>query len=332
MRTINIATSNSDLIPPTKRQKLLSSPHVTTPSTPTNNIDYLEYLSQTLCDSCYLPLHCAMVIHFHRSGGNALPTTKSSFFKQFILSILYRSFHKKKKLACIPKQLSSFEDLQPPYSDIFYKVCELAFHATIASKQVFTLTELNEIGLSLNINHGDLGLLVIDCYFVMSGIGESYTFLHLTLQEYLAAVHISRFNDAQKLEIIRSHGVIQHLETMWTFLCGMIDYTNPTMQILFKDIIDSSSRTTFHMQCAYESQHTPMCTHVFQRCSSHFTFDNEPVQPLDLTPFTYMLKKVNTGITNTLHLHLKYCSFPSVDSTIQFLRDISDYPLSLEIS
>ena len=287
---------------------------------------------QSLINLCYLPLHCAMVVHYHRSGCYALPTTKSSFFKQFILSILYRSFHKKKKLAYIPKQLSSFEDLPSPYSDIFYKVCELAFHATIASKQVFTLTELNEIGLSisLNINHGDLDLLVIDCYFVMSGIGESYTFLHLTLQEYLAAVHISRFDDAQKAETVRSHGDKQHLETMWTFLCGMIDYTSPTMQMLVKDIIDSSNHTTFHMQCAYESQHTPMCTHVFQQYSSHFTFDNKAVQPLDLTPFTYVLKKVN--ITRTLHLHLKDCSFPSVDRTIQLLRDVSDYPLSLEIS
>ena len=37
----------------------MSSPHVTTPSTPTNNINYLEYLTQTLRDS-YLKLSTDM--------------------------------------------------------------------------------------------------------------------------------------------------------------------------------------------------------------------------------------------------------------------------------
>ena len=46
------------------------------------------------------------------------------------------------------------------------------------------------------------GLLATDCIAKEYGLEGVVTFLHLTLQEYLAAYHLASFNDDQQTEII----------------------------------------------------------------------------------------------------------------------------------
>lgn len=276
---------------------------------------------------CYLPLHCSMFVYFHEEGGcTSLPTTETAFFKNFTLSILYRSFKKRNLLKTIPLELTFFNDLPPTQQSLFYNICQLAFHATIKSQQVFEASELNALGISFNTSRGDLDLLVIDSYFVMSGVRESYTFLHLTLQEYLAAVYIATLSDSKKKDVINNHSDDKHLSVMWYFLCGMLDYSMPMSVDLFKLILHTSDDITFRIQCAYESQYPLMCAYIFKLYSNRFIFSR--VCHIDFTPFIYVVK--NSGLPDTIKLQFSNCTF-SKQNAVALFQGVSDHQLSLEV-
>ena len=141
----------------------------------------LSHLEQhpNLMNMCYLPLHCAMLVFLY-DGTTILPKTETEFYKHFTISTLLRSLCKRKH-GPSDTFLTSFNQLPPKDKALFGKVCKLAFEATTARKQVFMLSELQEIALesgSTGIDESCLGLVVIDRYFMRFGLDETYTFLH----------------------------------------------------------------------------------------------------------------------------------------------------------
>ena len=211
-----------------------------------------------LMNMCYLPLHCAMLVFLY-DGTSILPKTETEFYKHFTLSTLLRSFHKRKgTVAC----LTSFDQLPSKDKILFDKICKLAFDATFERKQVFKSSELQAISIesgSTGSDESSLGLVVIDRYFMRYGLDETYTFLHLTFQEYLAAVHMAGLQHSELVDIVKERSQ-EHQNVVYMFLCGMMNYAHPSAVNVFKTIDTLSvvpSRTEsdlFLVRCAYESQ------------------------------------------------------------------------------
>lgn len=146
-----------------------------------------------LMNMCYLPLHCAMLVFLYEEE-EFLPKTETEFYKHFTLSTLIRCVHKQCEDPGNPFQLSSYDDLPYEEKDLFEKICELAFQATVNSQQVFKRSDLDKICLQFE-DKNSLGLVMIDRYFVTYGLNETYSFLHLTFQEYLSAVHLANLGE-----------------------------------------------------------------------------------------------------------------------------------------
>ena len=206
----------------------------------------IEHLEKhpNLINLCYLPLHCAMLVFLYEEGeeNTVLPTTETEFYKHFTLSTLFRSLSKKMLTSITePFVLTSFDQLPDGHHTQFKAVCKLAFHATIDSKQVFRRSELEKISFNCgktSDNENSLGLITIDRYFVSCGVDETYTFLHLTFQEFLAAVHIAKLSEPEQNDVIKEHGNKEHLSDTWRFLFGMLDYSNDCTVNLFKLLMD----------------------------------------------------------------------------------------------
>ena len=208
-----------------------------------------------LMNMCYLPLHCAMLVFLYDETA-ILPKTETEFYKHFTISTLLRSSHKHDGSVTY---LTSFDQLSPTDKTTFDNVCKLAFKATVAKNQVFRFSELQEMSLksgSIGTDESCLGLVVIDRYFMRYGLDETYTFLHLTFQEYLAAVYISGLHPSEQICIINQYRRrVQDMEVVYRFLCGMLDFKLTDAMMVFKTMQSCPNVSVNKLvQWAYESQ------------------------------------------------------------------------------
>ena len=55
------------------------------------------------------------------------------------------------------------------------------------------------------------------------GFQNEYTFCHLTLQEFLAACHMSLLTDEEQLQVIQKYGGMSHMQVVFKFYCGLVN-------------------------------------------------------------------------------------------------------------
>ena len=197
---------------------------------------------QNLMNLCYLPLHCAMLVFLYKVDA-ILPETETEFYRDFTLSLLIRGIRKHTDM---PPNIESFDCLPDAEKDIFHKICKLAFKATVDSRQVFKEREVKEICFNDNSKER-VGLVVIDRYFAKCGTEETYTFLHLTLQEFLAAVFISRLIESEHIITIATHFAHQHLFVTTRFLFGILDYSKESTTNLFEQMLGVQLKITIYI-------------------------------------------------------------------------------------
>ena len=257
--------------------------------------ELLRHLEQhsNLMNMCYLPLHCAMLVFLY-DGTAILPKTETEFYKHFTISTLLRSFRKVGgSVAC----LTSFSQLPLKDKILFDKVCKLAFEATVAKKQVFNLSELQEMSLEPGSTGSDescLGLVVIDRCFTRFGLDETYTFLHLTFQEFLAAVHMAGQHPLEQVSIIRQYKL--QLEVVYGFLCGMMDFKLPYALETFKAMQACSQvHKMLLIKWAHESQSQPLYDYLCEtwNCGCIHLVGGNIYSPQNLSAVVSLLNNQN---------------------------------------
>ena len=290
-----------------------------------------EHLEQhpNLVNLCYLPLHCAMLVFIHEKGVS-LPKTETEFYHDFTISSLVRCTCKKSQKRLF--NLSTFSELPCDEKVVFNKICKLAFEATVTSKQIFKQSELTNIRFDdTNEDVNSLGLLVIDRYFVKFGLDETYSFLHLTLQEYLSAIYITGLSATEQEAIIKEHGREPHLFVTWRFLFGTLDYSKVTTANLFKLMMGATQEVengcNLCIQCAYESQSDLACSHVIDFYKNKLTFSELSLTSTDVACIIHLLK---CSKCTDIHLSFEKCML-SVDDATALLQGIGDCRLSLTL-
>ena len=270
----------------------------------------------------YLPLHCAMLVHLYNVDAT-LPETETEFYRDFTLSLLIRGIRKHTNM---PPNIESFDCLPTSEQIVFHKVCKLAFKATLDSRQVFKERELKDICFSSSSEYS-LGLVVIDRYFAKSGTDKMYTFLHLTLQEYLAAVFVSRLSESEQVDVIATHFFERHLFVTSCFLFGILDYSKELTKILFKRmLVATEDAHLHHIRCAFESRSVSACTDVVNFHNKSLSFQSIN-NSSDIFYITYVLKTVEY---DAIELFFSKCNFDIRDA-VSLLQGVVDRQLSLTI-
>ena len=141
---------------------------------------------------CSIPLNCVIICHLWQMKGE-LPTTMTGLYTQIIFNIILCNIRKVFPAHENILSLSSFDDLPESLQESWWLLCKFAFQTLKKDQLVFSDKELNDFfpqGLALCDNSLCFGLLQSSVSSLVVGCGKSFHFLHLTFQEYLAALYL----------------------------------------------------------------------------------------------------------------------------------------------
>ena len=153
-----------------------------------------NYLKQkpTINGLCYVPLNLVILLYLFQRGS--LPETLTEMNESFIVHTIFRHL---KRNPCEPEPSSTVKklaDLPKAILNDIAKFSTLAFKGLQNDQLVFTQDEIIKDHFPIAKAFNGFGLLqVVEHYPFNSaaGITTSFNFLHYTMQEFLAALHVS---------------------------------------------------------------------------------------------------------------------------------------------
>ena len=244
-------------------------------------------------DLCYLPVNAAILCFLYDYDPELLPETQTDLYKHFTTSIIIRQL----KQYNPSFTLQSLEDLKGEEAETFKNLCQLAFEMTITSRQVMSRGELNID------NKNSLGLVTIDVSAQLSGeYRNSYSFLHLTLQEFLAAYHISKLSYDELPEVIMNN---YSMNTFWKFYFGIANFSNEGELKKAEKIFEQRYfREEFFSICAYEARQDDAIVKLVSVKEFNIIF---PQHTYELSAAGYIISAVaspHNEATPTTHLRM----------------------------
>ena len=212
----------------------------------------------------YIPVNCAIIAQVYkdiRKSRELMPKTMTQLYTILTLVLIRRHMISSGQWDKHSKVPTSLKDLPESVSIDLKRVSQLAYSGLFKEdvQLVFTDSDVGE-----GFQH--LGLMnAVKEMYVCEGAATSYSFLHLSIQEFLAAWHISchprpsLFREVTQKIItparltkeggyIESH-VTPHLETFGQFLSGVMGCNNE-----FFECLKCLSDCSYMLHCLYEGQ------------------------------------------------------------------------------
>ena len=148
-----------------------------------------------------------------------IPMTQTDLYKPLICNYLVRHMDTRSNEE-EPVVIDHLIDDSLEIGGPFRELCSLAYSFTIKSKRLYTM---KEIGQAID---NSLGLLQVHPVITMFGSERFYSFPHLSLQEFLAAVHLSKMrrdDQASAVTQILSKNPQSHILPFYAGLTGLIN-------------------------------------------------------------------------------------------------------------
>ena len=167
------------------------------------------------------------------------PTTMTELFTVFtlntVLDYLSRDIvHHKQML-----KVTTFNELPQDVYKQFQGLCRMAYEGLVNRQQlVFSVSHLPT-------EFAPLGLIQEVPQLYAEGKASTYHFIHLTLQEYLAAVHISQLPTHEQTRLIQEHLHNGHFKMTIRFLAGLTKLAN-ILPDVSRGLSDNTKLTYFH--------------------------------------------------------------------------------------
>ena len=205
---------------------------------------YLERHSQIrMC--MYIPLNSAIVVTVYQECQDgtvrSMPETRTELYTALARTLLLRYLRGHPEYESGTKPMKTSNDLPPVVYGRFSELCKLAYSG-IAGNRYHVQLIFNDSDLPSDFD--SLGFMdsVTELY-VTQGTVSSHNFLHLTFQEFLAAVHISTMSPSDQLEHFQRHEDGRYTVVL-RFLAGLTKLTcfsKDTIKNIFTDTGRTSS-------------------------------------------------------------------------------------------
>ena len=206
--------------------------------------NFTDYLSSNpvIRAAMYTPVTAKMaaeVFTWNRHTESPPPTSMTELFTAFTLKTLvdhlstHPMYHKQQL------NVTTFSDLPADVYKQFQDLCRIAYKGILNRQQlVFSMTHLPT-------GFAALGLMQEVPELYCEGKAFSYHFIHLTLQEYLAAIHITQLPADDQARLVREHLDSDYLIHTIRFLAGLKKLANISTDIA--KLSDNTKLNYFHL-------------------------------------------------------------------------------------
>ena len=272
---------------------------------------------------CYIPLICSIVIHVFEVNGQ-LPTTLTKLYENFILQAIRRYVANTGHYD--PEDIQSLNEKHLPsnIATSFKEMCQFAYESLKENNPKMTFSSI-EIQQRLK-QTGYFGL-------IRNYDKDVYQFLHLSIQEFLAAWWIAKYNEKTE-EIFNAHFDDDHFRMCLRFVAGLTQlkheknyqqyfnreldlqckrkplfrfevccrsrfYQNPEIRLeAFRDHVstddDDDKKFIACLQLLYESQNETLCEISSQAINNHsLCLYRERLSVFDILCLSYFLNNSN---------------------------------------
>ena len=213
---------------------------------------FTDYLSSNpvIRAAMYTPVTAKMaaeVFTWSQHTESPPPTTMTELFTAFTLKTLvdhlstHPVYHKQQL------KVTTFSDLPTDVYKQFQNLCRMGYEGILNRQQlVFSAAHLPT-------GFAPLSLMQEVPQLYTEGRASSYHFIHLTLQEYLSAVHISQLPAHEQTRLFQKHVNSGHFKMTMRFLAGLTKLAN-----IPPNITMDTKLNTFHF--LFEAKDISMTT------------------------------------------------------------------------
>jgi len=211
------------------------------------NSKFTDYLSSNpvIRAAMYTPVTAKMaaeVFSWCQHTESLPPNTMTELFTAFTLKTLVDHLsthlvHHKQQL-----KVTTFSDLPADVYQQFHDLCRIAYGGILNRQQlVFSMVQLPS-------GFAPLGLMQEVPQLYVEGRTSSYHFIHLMLQEYLAAIHISQLPTHEQMRLIQEHLNSSLFKMTIRFLAGLTKLANTPPDITRRLMeSDDTKLSCFHI-------------------------------------------------------------------------------------
>ncbi len=182
---------------------------------------------------------------------------------------------------------------------------------TNSKKQIAT-PEIMEEELCEYVSNSDewcLGLVTINHIAELYGVTKTYSFLHLTVQEFLTAYYITNLEEDKQFEILNHMRWISSPTIIFYF--GLTPFTSSSALMLSSLLLKFKYDRPLSYHCALESQQQVVCDKVGECCEGSYLIYFQA--PSDLYAMGYVIFNTSHPVTkislDTVTDHIDVANF-----------------------
>ena len=291
--------------------------------------------------SCFLPLNASIIAHLYLSDGS-LPDTVHGIFSSLVRHVLSRYLCENLGKTQQHFRVVSLENLPPGLQGAFDEMCRLAFKGTAENKVTFSQSDIEAVKYSAVIC--EMGLLQATPSILSEGQTVYYNFIHLSVQEFLSAVYISKlpasvqistfdslFEELRFNSVFRYYAAITKFRTSRPFLsklprwlcpvpAGVLDLVRKMVKKRSKPLLVSL------LHCLYEARDLSLCQFVAEQLGNVLDLRDTSLTPVDCLALGYFLSTVSLTTSNAKEfgVDLEACSLGDA-GTMSLMCSIGRY-------
>ena len=272
--------------------------------------------------SCYLPLNAAIVAHVFLSGDHSLPTSNHGIFMEVVKSSLKRYLQDRRGIATAVGNITSPDSLPSEIKSPVSYLCQLAYHGIKSNRVTFSESDLTALSIPKDV--AQYGLLQSVPSMVSDGHQVYFCFLHLSIQELLAAVHISHMSPKEQISVFHKLFGTPRFSAVFQFYAGItkLKISRPwlsklphflcqvptSVYDLVREIVKKEDRNKplliSLLHCLYETEDSKLC--VFVADLLHHSLDHSltTLSPLDCLSIGYFSSAVSTAVNSRFTVDL----------------------------